>query len=101
MENQITNNSTPKAEGKNEKTEQSSLPTDGPVSKNEGQGTSPDLNDTKITNADDAYTVTNAAIEPEEANENDISQDFNIEQEMLDLEQNDEDWDTDVPEEEK
>jgi len=70
--------------------DQASLATDGPVSKSEGDGTSPDLNDTtKETNAD----------EPNYGG--DTSKSFDRDQEEINLGLNDGDLDTDVPDEQK
>ena len=70
--------------------DQTSLASDGPVSKNEGNGTSPDLNDpAKVTNAD----------EPDYGG--DTAKSLDRDQEEIDLDLNDGDLDTDVPTEKK
>lgn len=106
MEKQETANNTPPAhEGKNANQDNTSLASDGPVSKTEGNGTSPDLNDTaKITNTDDAHKITNAddLYDEDELQGNEYtSQSLDVGQQELDLDRDDREWDTDLPEEMK
>lgn len=83
-------------EGQNANQDNTSLASDGPVSKTEGNGTSPDLNDTaKITNAYDLYD------EDELQGNEDTSQSLDVGQQELDLDRDDREWDTDLPEEMK
>jgi hypothetical protein len=106
MENQETANNRPPAhEAQNANQENTSLASDGPITKNEGNGTSPDLNDTtKITNADDADQITNAddpIDEQEPQQEEETSQNYDSDQAALDLGLADGNLDADVPEEKK
>lgn len=99
MENQTTheqaeNQHTP-TNPTNANDEQTSLATDGPVSKNEGDGTSPDLNDTTpITNADEAT-------EPATAQEEETSAVADKLAKAPGLGLDEGDLPTDVPEEQK